>query len=173
MSNFKKKLANITTIIMDFDGVLTDGKIYFTDDQQLIRIGNVKDGYAIYLAQKMGLKIVVISGGDAPNMRYRCELLDIEHIYLGVENKIEVYEQLKQNLNITDEEILYIGDDIPDYPVMLKAGVACCPIDAAHDIKKIAHYVSPLGGGQGCVRDIIEQVLKAKNSWLTSSSFSW
>lgn len=173
MSKFKQKLSQVSTIITDFDGVLTDGKIYFTDDQQLVRTGNVKDGYAIHLAQKMGLRIIVISGGDAPNMRYRCELLDISHMYFGVENKLEIYERIKKELSLSDDEILYIGDDIPDYQVMQKAALACCPADAAHDIKQIAHYISPYKGGEGCVRDIIEQVLKAKKLWLTPEAFHW
>jgi 3-deoxy-D-manno-octulosonate 8-phosphate phosphatase (KDO 8-P phosphatase) len=173
MNDYRQRLNNITTIIFDYDGVLSDGKILFSDDGQQMRNGNVKDGYAIQLAQKMGLRIVIISGANTPGMQIRCELLKITPAFLGVHDKAEVYEQFKADNKLNDDEILYMGDDMPDYPVMQKVSIAACPADAANDIQSIAHYISHLKGGEGCARDVIEQVLRAKQLWMTPEAFIW
>jgi len=173
MNDYRERLKNIRQFIFDYDGVLSDGKIIFSDDGQQMRNGHVRDGYAIQLAQKLGLSVALISGANTPGMQHRCKLLNIEDIFLGIHNKIEIYEQFKKDRNLTDEVILYMGDDIPDFQIMKKAGIACCPADAAKDILNISHYISYLKGGEGCVRDVIEQVLRAQEKWLTPEAFTW
>jgi len=173
MNDYRERLKNITTLIFDYDGVLSDGKILFTDDGQHLRNGNVKDGFILQLAVKLGYRVVVISGADTPGMENRLSTLNIKDTFLGTHNKIEVYEQLKKDYQLNDSEILFMGDDLPDYNVMLKVGIACCPADAATDILKISHFVSEKKGGEGCVRDIVEQVLRAQSRWMTPEAFVW
>ncbi len=173
MNDYRERLKNITTLIFDYDGVLSDGRILFSDDGQQMRNGNVKDGYAIQLAQKMGLRIAIISGANTPGMHIRCELLKIEDSFLGIHNKTEAYHKYKTEKNIKDEEVLYMGDDIPDIKVMQEVSIACCPSDAVIDVKKQVHYISHLKGGEGCARDVIEQVLRAQDKWLTPEAFIW
>lgn len=173
MNDYRERLKFITTLIFDYDGVLSDGKILFSDDGHQMRNGNVKDGYAIQLAQKLGFRIAIISGADTPGIQHRCTLLKIEDRFLGVNDKLEIYEQFKMKYSISDYAILYMGDDIPDYNVMIKTGIACCPSDAVSDIRKVSHYISHLRGGEGCVRDIIEQVLRAQDKWMTPEAFIW
>ncbi len=173
MNDYRERLKHITTMIFDYDGVLSDGKILFSDDGQQMRNGNVKDGFAIQLAQKLGFRIAIISGANTPGMQIRCELLRISDCFMGVHNKIEIYQKFKADRNLKDEEILYMGDDIPDHRIMEEVAIACCPADAVTDIKKIAHYISHLKGGEGCARDIIEQVLRAQGKWLTQEAFTW
>ncbi len=173
MKNYKAKLNKITTFIFDFDGVLSDGMILLTDDGQYLRRTNVKDGYIMQLAHKKGYRIAIISGASAEGMKHRLYGLNLTDVYLGVSNKIEVYEQLKEKYGLVDEEILYMGDDIPDYEVLRKVGVATCPADAATEIKAIADYISDKNGGQGCARDIIEQVMKLHKKWMNEDAFTW
>lgn len=173
MNDYRIRLKNINTFIFDYDGVLSDGKILFTDDGQQIRNGNVKDGYAIQLAQKLGYKIIIISGASTFGIKNRCNLLNIKDTFLNSHNKIEIYENIKIENNLIDKQILYMGDDIPDFQVMLQVGISCCPSDATIEIKKIAHYISNYKGGEGCVRDIIEQVLRSQNKWMTLESYTW
>jgi len=173
MNDYRSKLKHITTFVFDYDGVLTDGKVIFTDDGQLLRNGNVKDGYAIQLALKLGYRIAIISGAETKGMLNRCILLNIDDCYLDVEVKKLVFEEFMKKYNLTKDEIVYMGDDIPDYEVMKLSGIACCPLDAAKDIRDIADFISTYPGGHGCVRDIIEQVLRAQDKWMTDESFSW
>jgi len=173
MNDYRDKLKHITTIIFDYDGVLSDGKILFSDDGQQMRNGNVKDGYAIQLAQKMGLRIAIISGANTPGMQQRTSILKIEDSFLGIHDKLEKYNEFKIKANLNDNEILYMGDDIPDMPVMKLVSIATCPADAVTDVKNISHYISHLNGGAGCARDIIEQVLRAQDKWLTPEAFIW
>ncbi len=173
MNDYRQRLKNISTMIFDYDGVLSDGRILFSDDGQQMRNGNVRDGYAIQLAQKMGLQIAIISGANTPGMRIRCELLQIQDVFLGVSDKLAVYEEFKVQKGLNDSQILYMGDDLPDFPVMQKVSIAACPSDAANDIKEIAHYISHFKGGEGCTRDVIEQVLRARGLWMTPEAFIW
>ena len=173
MVNYKELLRNINTFIFDYDGVLTDGSIITLDDGEAYRITNVKDGYALQLAVKKGYRVAVISGARADCMMNRLKALQISDIYLGVENKIKVFDDfLKQN-NLEPSSVLFMGDDIPDYEVMLKAGVAACPGDAAEEIKSVAAYISHFNGGKGCVRDVIEQVLKVQGKWMNDDAYHW
>jgi 3-deoxy-D-manno-octulosonate 8-phosphate phosphatase (KDO 8-P phosphatase) len=173
MTNYKTSLKNITTFIFDYDGVLTDGSILTLDDGEAYRITSVKDGYALQLAVKKGYRVAVISGARADCMIHRLNALQIKDVFLGVENKITVFEKYLQDNGILTEQVLFMGDDIPDHGVMQKAGIAACPADAAEEIRKIAHYISHAPGGKGCARDVIEQVLKIQGKWMNNDAYHW
>jgi 3-deoxy-D-manno-octulosonate 8-phosphate phosphatase (KDO 8-P phosphatase) len=173
MSNYKAKLHNISTFIFDYDGVMTDGVIVINNDGEPLRTANVKDGYALQLLRKLGYNVAIISGGYSPSMKKRFESLDITDVFLGVSNKLEVFEQYLADKNISAEEVLYMGDDIPDYLSMEKASVATCPSDASEEIKRISTYISHYRGGHGCVRDVIEQVLKVQGKWMNAIAHHW
>jgi len=163
--NYKEKLSKINTFIFDVDGVLTDGKILVTTKGEMYRSFNTKDGYAIKLAIKKGFKIIIISGGLNEGVKKRFKKLGIIDIYLGAENKIEIFKEIINNYNLDVNKILYMGDDIPDMRVMKEVGLSSCPSDAVPEIKNISNYISDKRGGKGCVRDIIEQTLKVQNKW--------
>ena len=163
--NFKTKLTNIKTFIFDVDGVLTDSTVTLMPDGEQIRTMNIKDGFAIQLAIKKGYKIAIISGGKSELVRKRLNGLGIFDVYLGADNKIDQYNEFILTYDIKPEEILYMGDDVPDYEVMKRTGVPTCPNDAVQEIKGISLYVSDKKGGKGCVRDVIEQVMKVQGNW--------
>jgi 3-deoxy-D-manno-octulosonate 8-phosphate phosphatase (KDO 8-P phosphatase) len=173
MSNYKSLLARITTLIFDVDGVMTDGIVLLSSDGDMLRTMNVKDGYALQMAIKKGYRIIIISGGRSEAVRDRFGGLGIKEIYLGVGNKLEVYHKLVQQDNLDPEEILYMGDDIPDYQIMAEVGMPVCPADAAEEIKHVSKYISPYTGGRGCVRDILEQVMKVQHKWFDEDGFNW
>jgi 3-deoxy-D-manno-octulosonate 8-phosphate phosphatase (KDO 8-P phosphatase) len=173
MSNYKEKLLKVNTFIFDYDGVLSDGSVILTSDGDALRSANVKDGYAMQLAVKKKYRIAIISGGYSESMKRRFESLNIEDVFLGVDKKIDVYNQYLEAHNLEHENILFMGDDIPDYEIMLKAGVPTCPSDAVEEIKRIATYISHQSGGHGCVRDIIEQVLKVQGKWMNDDAYHW
>jgi 3-deoxy-D-manno-octulosonate 8-phosphate phosphatase (KDO 8-P phosphatase) len=173
MSNYKEKLQPITTFIFDYDGVLTDGKVLVINSNDQIRSSNVKDGYALQYAVKKGYRIAIISGGQSESMTSRMESLGITDVFLGVQNKMDTFNRYVAELKIDKSQILYMGDDIPDYEVMQSVGVAACPSDAAMEIKAIADYISDAKGGEGCVRDIIEQVLRLHDNWFHKEAFHW
>lgn len=173
MTSYKKKLKNINTFILDYDGVLTNGIVILMEDGEPLRTANVKDGYAIQLAAKSGFRVVVISGGRSESILNRFSALNVTDVFLGAENKLEIFENYIEKHGIDPEHVLYVGDDIPDYEIMKRVGVAACPADAAEEIKAIADYVSHHKGGEGCVREIIEQVLKVKGVWMNKGSFLW
>jgi 3-deoxy-D-manno-octulosonate 8-phosphate phosphatase (KDO 8-P phosphatase) len=150
---------------LDVDGVLTDGSLLVMNDGQLVRRMNIKDGYALQLAVKKGYHVLVISGGNSDAVRIRLDKLGVKEIFMSVLNKKEVLQQYMQQYNIQKNEVLYMGDDMPDIGVMQMAGVPCCPADAVAEIKDICTYISPIKGGEGCVRDIIEKVLKLNAHW--------
>ena len=167
MSNqiYKIKLRKITTFIFDVDGVLTDGRVLIDSEGQMLRLMNTKDGYAIKYAIDNGFKISIITGGTNLAVKKRLFALGVQNIYLGSHDKINSFNDLIKNLNLNHSEILYVGDDIPDIPVMKKVGVSACPQDAVQEVKAISDYVSHKNGGSGCVREIIEQVLKVQDKW--------
>jgi 3-deoxy-D-manno-octulosonate 8-phosphate phosphatase (KDO 8-P phosphatase) len=173
MKNYKELLKNISTIFLDYDGVLTDGTILINENGDQLRTGYVKDGYAIQFAIKQGYRIVIITGGSSDSIRRRCESLNISEIFLCVRNKSEFFQEFTRKNNLKLSEIAYLGDDIPDYLPMKKAGLAVCPADAAEEIKKISHYISHYKGGKGCVRDLIEQILKVQGKWMQEDAFEW
>ena len=148
MSNYKEKLKHITTFIFDYDGVLTDGKVILLNDDEGLRTAHVKDGYAMQYAIKKGYRVAIISGGRSEAINRRFKVLDVHDVFMG--------------------------DDIPDYPLMKQAGIATCPANASEEIKSVAAYISSLNGGDGCVRDVIEQVLKVQGKWFDKqTAFLW
>ncbi len=165
MENFKVKLNRVKAFIFDIDGVLTDGSVTLMPDGEQLRAMNIKDGYAIQLAVKKGYKIAVISGGKSESVRKRLNGLGVYDVYLGCDNKIETYNEFILTYEINPDEILYMGDDVPDYEVMKRIGVPTCPSDSAQEIKDISIYVSAKKGGKGCVRDVIEQVMRVQGNW--------
>ena len=171
--NYKEMLKNITAFVMDYDGVLTDGKVVLSEDGEPLRTANVRDGYAIQLAVKKGYRVIIISGGRSNSVINRMRSLKVEDIFLGVENKETVLKDYMVKHGLSKEQIIYMGDDIPDYYAMQMAGVASCPADASEEIKAISHYISAYKGGTGCVRDIIEQVLKVQGNWMNHDAFAW
>lgn len=173
MRNYKEKLSKITTLIFDYDGVMTDGTMILLHEGQPLRSANVKDGYVLQLAIKLGYRIAIISGGFSKSVENRFGTLNISDVFLGVPDKLKVYNEYIEKNNIDPEEIVYMGDDIPDLRVMKQVGVPVCPSDASQEVKDICLYISDKAGGQGCVRDIIEQVLKVQGKWMTEDSFFW
>lgn len=167
------KLITAKAFVFDVDGVMTDGSVIATETGEFLRNFNIKDGYALQHAVKAGYPIAIISGGNSKGVVRRFEQLGIKDIYVGQQHKQEAFNQFLANYNLTPQDIIYMGDDLPDYPLLKIVGVACCPADAAIDIKGICHYVSPINGGKGCVRDIIEKTLKIQDKWWLEESFMW
>ena len=160
-----EQFRNITTFVFDMDGVLTDGMLFVFNNGEQVRRMNIKDGYALQLAIKKGYRIAIISGSDSPAVSIRLNKLGISDIYMKEENKMGRLLKYMEEHQLTKQEVLFMGDDIPDYEVMQYCGLACCPADAAGEIKRISKYISPVKGGEGCVRDVIEKVLKINNHW--------
>ncbi|RYE48578.1 MAG: HAD-IIIA family hydrolase [Sphingobacteriales bacterium] len=159
------KLKDITTFIFDIDGVLTDGTILATETGEFLRSFNIKDGYAMQLAVKKGFKICIISGAKGVALERRFTNLGIADHYLGVDDKVAVFEAYIAQSNIAPSAILYMGDDIPDLKVMQLVGLPTCPNDAVPEIKAVSQYISPFNGGKCAVRDVIEKVLKVQQRW--------
>ena len=172
MKSYKKRLNDITTFIFDVDGVLTDGSISLLKNE-MVRNLNSRDGYAIQYASKIGYRIFIITGGNSKQVESTLSNLGVTEIYMKSYNKLKVYNEIKSKYNIKDTNVVYMGDDIPDYKVMQIVGLSACPQDAATEIKEVSHYQSPFKGGRHCVRDIIEQVLRVQKKWFTESAFEW
>ena len=167
-------LSKIRAIIFDLDGVLSASTISLGADGSPLRTVNIKDGYAIQLAMKMGLRIAILSGCKIEAVRHRYEGLGMEDIFLGAAVKIQIYEQFLQKYGLKDEEVMFMGDDIPDLEVMRRVGCPVCPADACPEIKSVSLYVSQQKGGYGCGRDVIEQTLKTQDKWLSDErAFGW
>lgn len=170
--SYKEYLHQITTFIFDVDGVLTDGTIQITTEGNMYRTMHTKDGFALKTAIDKGFNVCIISGGTDEGVRKRLKGLGIKDVHLGAHHKTEtLHHYLKEN-NIGLEQVLYMGDDIPDLDVMKEVGLPCCPQDAVPEIKQVSKYVSHKDGGKGCVREVIEQVLKVHNKWITNSEVS-
>ena len=167
-------LRKIKALLFDVDGVLSAETITMDAQGTPLRTVNIKDGYALQLAVKGGLHGGIITGASVQAIKARFEGLCIQEIHLGCANKVAVYEDLLVRLGIRHEEVLYMGDDIPDYPVMRLCGCPCCPADAAPGIREASVYVSHLRGGYGCGRDVVEQVLRAQGKWMQDQkAFGW
>lgn len=162
---FLEQLKYITTFIFDIDGVLTNGDIIASDSGEYLRTFNIKDGYALQLAVKKGYHVCIISGGRGEAMLKRFEGLGINNVFLGVADKVAVYQSLCEQYSLSAEQVLYMGDDIPDLKIMQLVGLATCPADAVPEIKAVSHYISPYNGGKTAVRDVIEKVLKVQQKW--------
>lgn len=167
-------LSMIKAIIFDIDGVLSAETITMNAEGEPLRTVNIKDGYAIQLAVKMGLHIAILSGAQTESVRRRYEGLGVPDIFLKAAVKIKVYDDFLAKYGLSDENVIFVGDDIPDYEVLSRCGCPCCPADAAPEIKEICTYVSHKKGGYGCGRDIIEQVLRAQGKWMKDKkAFGW
>ena len=167
-------LSKIRAIFFDVDGVLSCETITQHPNGEPMRTVNIKDGYAIQHAVKCGLLLAIISGGKTEAVAKRYHGLGITEVHLGVKVKIILYNELKEKYKLSDEEIAYVGDDIPDYEVLTKCGLPCCPSDAAPEIKDVCTYISHKEGGKGCARDILEQILKTQNLWMhNNTAFGW
>lgn len=167
-------LKKIKAVAFDVDGVLSRHTIVLHPSGEPMRTVNIKDGYALQLAIKMGLHVAIITGGTSQAVRRRYEGLGISDVYLGCAVKIHTYEAFLEKYGLTDEEVLYMGDDIPDYEILTRCGCPCCPADAAPEIRSVSCYISHLAGGEGCGRDVLEQVLRAQGKWMSSDhAFGW
>jgi 3-deoxy-D-manno-octulosonate 8-phosphate phosphatase (KDO 8-P phosphatase) len=170
--NLLESFKPVNTLIFDIDGVLTDGSVWVFETGEQVRRMNIKDGYALQLAVKKKYTLAVISGGNGVGAGLRLEKLGISHIFLNVGDKLQVLEEFLASQNLSWAETLYMGDDIPDYKVMKKAAMACAPADAAPEILQAARYISPYGGGKGCVRDVIEKLLRLHGNWNMESGIT-
>jgi len=166
--SYKEILKNITTFIFDVDGVFTDGSLILVPGE-MARVMNVKDGFATQLAVKKGLRLAIITGGSSEIVKERLEGLGIKEVFLKCHDKLSVFNEYLSNHQIKASEVCYMGDDIPDLPVMKKVGLAVCPHDACEEVKAVSHYVSYKDGGKGCVRDVLEQAMKLKGIWLNDA----
>ena len=152
---------------------MTDGSVWMYADKETVRAGNIKDGYAIQYAVKKGYTIALISGATSLSIDNRMQSLGVTQIYTGCANKLKTYKEFLLKNDLDPSEVVCMGDDIPDYEIMKQSGVAACPSDAAIEIQDISDYISPFPGGKGCVRDIIEQVLRLQNTWFQSDALNW
>ncbi len=172
MTNYKEELINIKAFAFDVDGVFS-GNITLTESGEQLRTMNIKDGYAVQLAIKKGFPIAIITGGYSEGIRKRFEGLGVKDIYMRCDQKINEFQKFLTKYSLNPTNVVYMGDDLPDYEVMKIAGIAVCPSDAAYEIKEISKYISAINGGNGCVRDIIEQVLRSQGKWMNNDAFKW
>lgn len=170
--SYKTRLKNIKAFVFDVDGVFTDGSIYLLPDKSMARVMTVLDGYAVVKAIKFDYKICVITGGDDPMVRNRIEYLGITDYYAKIAHKLEKFQEFKQKYGLQDEEILTMGDDIPDISMMKVSGISACPENSVPEVKAISDYISPIQGGKGAVRDVIEQVMKVQGKWILDDTKS-
>jgi 3-deoxy-D-manno-octulosonate 8-phosphate phosphatase (KDO 8-P phosphatase) len=173
MANFKEDLTRVKAFIFDIDGVLSLQTINLNSFGVPNRTVNLRDGYALQLAVKKGYHIGIISGGRPKEYQKRLRMLGINDIYLNSRNKIDNFNAFLKKHNLNKSDVLFMGDDIPDYGVMKEVGIPVCPADADSEIKQVAAYISDKRGGEGCVRDVIEQVLRLHNNWMDTDAFIW
>ena len=158
----KPDLKKIKMILMDMDGCLTDGHIIYSSSGTDTKVFHVHDGYGLTRGIQLGMKFAVISGKESAVNKARVERLKIHHLYEGIDNKLEPFEELKKSYGYKDEEFAYIGDDEFDIPLLKKVGFSCCPKSAVKEVKKHVHYICKKNGGEGAVREMIDKILKAK-----------
>jgi 3-deoxy-D-manno-octulosonate 8-phosphate phosphatase (KDO 8-P phosphatase) len=173
MTNFKEDLGRVKAFVFDIDGVLSLQTINLNSFGVPNRTVNLRDGYALQLAVKKGYTVGIISGSNSKEYQKRLKLFGIKDIYLNSRSKLEHFNNFLKKHNLNSSDVLFMGDDIPDFEVMKKAGIAVCPADADSEIKEVASYISDKRGGEGCVRDVIEQVLRLHNNWMDSEAFMW
>ncbi len=167
MSNFKEDLKKVKAFAFDVDGVLSAQIIPIHPNGEPMRTANIKDGFAIQLAVKLGFPVAIITGGKTEAVRKRYQDLGVQDVYMGASDKIVQFNDWIQKRNLSPENVLYMGDDLPDFPVMKEVGVPVCPADAVEEIKSLCKYISHKNGGEGCARDVLEQVLRVHNMWGT------
>jgi len=165
MSNFKEDLNKVKAFVFDVDGVLSRNILDLNINGDPMRTANVKDGFALHQAVKAGYRIAIITGGDCEHVRKRYEKLGIKDVYMGSFDKLKPFNDWIAKEKIDPREVMYMGDDLPDHPVMKKVGVPVAPADAAEEIRSLCKYISDKNGGEGCVRDVIEQVLRVQGKW--------
>jgi len=163
--SYKEIMNQITTFIFDVDGVLTDGSVHMAPNGEMLRIMNIRDGFAMKAAIESGYNVCIISGGNNEGVRIRLKNLGITDIHLASPDKVATFNEYTESYQIQPEQVLYMGDDIPDYHVMQLVGLPTCPQDASPEIKAISKYISHKNGGKGAVREVIEQVMKVQNKW--------
>jgi 3-deoxy-D-manno-octulosonate 8-phosphate phosphatase (KDO 8-P phosphatase) len=163
--SYKEIMNEITTFIFDVDGVLTDSSVHVTPEGEMLRIMNIRDGFAMKAAIESGYNVCIISGGSNEGVRIRLRNLGITDIHLATPNKVETFKEYVELYQINPEQVLYMGDDIPDFHVMQLVGLPTCPQDSSPEIKSISSYISHRNGGKGAVRDVIEQVMKVQGKW--------
>ena len=163
--SYKEIMNDITTFILDVDGVLTDSSVHITSTGEMLRVMNIRDGFAMKAALESGYNVCILSGGNNEGVRIRLRNLGITDIYLGSPDKVETFKEYCEIYQIKPEQVLYMGDDIPDYHVMQLVGLPTCPQDSSPEIKAISNYISHKNGGKGAVRDVIEQVMKVQGKW--------
>lgn len=173
MSNFKEELRKVKAFVFDVDGVLSDAKMYMHPGSEIMRSVNIKDGYAIQYAIRKGYPVCIITGGNSGAVEKRFRNLGVTDIYLKSRDKMKDLKDFLSRCGLTPENILYMGDDLPDYLVMKEVGFPTCPSDAVEEIKSISIYISDKSGGEGCVRDVIEQVLRLQGKWMEPDAFTW
>lgn len=173
MSSINYDLTKIKAFIFDVDGVLSPDSIPLSSEGEPLRMVNIKDGFAINLARKNGYGVAIITGGDTEAVRLRFSRLGIEHIYMKSSVKITDFNDYLSKTGYKPEEIIYVGDDLPDFQVMQVVGLPVAPADAVPEIKNIAKYISHKKGGEGVARDVIEQVMKAQDTWISDIAFGW
>ena len=166
-------LKQIKAFVFDVDGVLSSNRLFILQEGDLMRSSNVKDGYAIQLALKKGFEVGIITGGFSTAVMMRYKSLGVKYLYTCSINKLKDYKEFLKKTRLKDAQVMYCGDDMPDYPVMRQVGLPVAPADAAAEIKKIAKYISPCNGGDGVARDIIEQTLKIHGLWMDEDAFTW
>jgi 3-deoxy-D-manno-octulosonate 8-phosphate phosphatase (KDO 8-P phosphatase) len=164
--SYKELMNDITTFIFDVDGVLTDSSVFVTTDGEMLRTMNIRDGYAMKAAVESGYNVCIISGGSNEGVRVRLRNLGITDIHLGTPDKVETFKEYTELYSINPQQVLYMGDDIPDFHVMKLVGLPTCPQDATSEIKAICNYISHKNGGKGAARDVIEQVMKVQGKWM-------
>ncbi|MBN1184705.1 MAG: HAD hydrolase family protein [Bacteroidales bacterium] len=172
-TNIKGDLHKVKAFAFDVDGVLAPDTVILHPDGDMMRTMNIKDGYAIQYAIKKGFPIAFITGGKSKMIAERLSGLGVNHVYLASKDKLKDFNDFLEKNNILPTDVLYMGDDIPDYKIMSIVGFPTCPCDAAEEIKLIADYISDRRGGEGCVRDVIEQVLKIHGKWMDGDAFNW
>ena len=173
MSKINYDLTKIKSFVFDVDGVLSPSTITLHPSGEPMRMVNIKDGYVMQLAVKLGYKIAIITGGRTQAVYERYKGLGVESIYMGISRKLPTYIEFRDKFNLKDEEIMYMGDDIPDYEIMKVVGLPCAPGDAVPEIKECATYITSCNGGNGCAREVIEEVLKAQGKWMNDEAFGW
>lgn len=164
--SYKEKLIKIKNFVFDVDGVFTDGSIIVDNSGNELRVFSTRDGIAVKLATDKGYNFCVISGGKNEGVRKRLNKLGIKNVYLGVNNKMEVFKSFMNDNNLKATETMFMGDDIPDIQILKMVGLSCCPNDAANEVREVVDYISIKKGGEGCVRDIIEQILTIQKNWI-------
>ena len=173
MNELETLFSSITTFIFDFDGVMTDGTVFCDFEGHPLRATNVKDGYAIQLASKLGYHVAVISGAVCPSTIVRMNSLGVTDVFTGIPDKVLKLKEYMQEKGLKTDEIVFMGDDIPDINVMQQVGLPACPSDAVPEVKAISKFISENPGGKGAVRDLIERVLKIQDKWMTAEAYAW